>query len=234
MSNVISKTDIVNIARTRAQLELIDDIDGATDADARKSRLILREVEDLVLRMFPWKHAAKRVELQNIGQQGNPSYEYQYRYQLPADYAYIWQLYPEGGYDTAHWGRYYENLAYIYYAGGFVGGTFDLQNLGEIIGDEFQSNVFPMYCLYTARGPVDYSKVDPQFVDVMKVELMKRFIEMKGLGAEEYTALNRNMRAERKEAKKLASIQNREAHSVSEPQIVQTLSRAIRGRRGYR
>lgn len=233
MSNVISKEELVNFARLRAQLPILESIDDTSNSDVRTSLLLLKEVEDRVLRMFPWSHASKRVELEASPEGGDISYEYNFRYKLPTDYAFIWQLYAEGGLDSELYGQFFANISYAYYSGSFIGGTFKVQDLGEIIGQEFHANASPIYCLYTARGVVDYTKADPQFMDVMKSELTKRFVDIRGLPVEEYVAVSRSLDKDSREARKLASVQNRQAHSVGESRIVEVVGRSLRGRRGY-
>lgn len=232
MNNIISKTELINIARLRAGHKAIDTLDNA-DPDARTANLLFKEVEDQALRVFPWKHAAKRVELQRL-ENGDITFEYNFRFKLPEDAVYIWHFYPQGGFDSGLYGRFFYEQAYSYYLATYGEGSAFRSNLGEIIRDEFHSNTAPIYCLYTFRGEYDYSKMDPQFIDVVKNALIERYLELKSLTAEEHTARTRSLEKSKREAKKMASIQNREAYSVQEPQIIQRLSRSLYNRRGRR
>jgi hypothetical protein len=104
------KTEIVNLALTSIGGPPIADIEDDSP-QAVVARTIYNACRDFVLEDFPWAFARKRVAVQKSTTA--PVFEYQYKYDLPADYLRMLKVYPSYGLD--------EFMQTIGFGGGYVG-----------------------------------------------------------------------------------------------------------------
>ena len=149
--NNLTPTEVVNEALIMCKKGPVEDITNPRGAEDRKASILYKGRLQSAVAGYPWPFLTTRKRLKGLEDNGDAQKGYVYRYELPEDYAYIWDFYyakeryPQYG---AVW-----NTAYYYPAygrHGLLGGYND--NEGEILDNEFQTDLPEVYALYTRVG----------------------------------------------------------------------------------
>lgn len=91
-----SWTAIANSALIKLGASLITSIELDQTKEAKLCRERYEDVRDIVLRMYPWNCAVKRIQL--APSSTAPAFDYASEFILPSDCVRIYQIFPEGDY----------------------------------------------------------------------------------------------------------------------------------------
>lgn len=225
--NTLTLLEIINNAARATRKGELASLDEET-ANGKTGRAYLKRVFQKLLACYPWYNMAQRVKLDEDGTPNSAS-RYTLRYSIPSDamaiwdiynnaseykkYGYIWDYHPRRSYTWP-----YDDLS------GIIGG------LGEIVDGHIESDYSPLYVLYTPQIDVfqfDVTKLSVQFVEVLINE-----ISMLYEGSNTDAELKKlNIRQHDNEVKRMqtnASIQNRKAHRVKQPHVIELIRYFLR------
>lgn len=91
----IDKIQICNRGLVNLGLKTINSFDDASD-EASACSVIWDQLRREVLNLHPWTFATKRADLARSTT--NPLFNYAYRYKMPADFLWLWQVYQDPDY----------------------------------------------------------------------------------------------------------------------------------------
>ena len=220
--------EIINPALARTRNGVLESIDD-TDDTGQKAVVFFVDLVREAMGTYPWPFLTKSVELERTGS-NDTRREYRNTYRMPPDYLHIWDFYVtldrRPNYALHYdWRGHHSPLSYPLhdYDGAY-------NKLGRITDHSFRSDSDRIYALYTPRPKeddgatglrhLDISRWTPQLKTWVKKELMVALEQGHSGDVEKALPLIGMHRKDAERMKTQASVENRKAHRLDEPLII--------------
>ena len=204
-----SRLGIINVALGRAGYAEVEALEDTSKAFRQASRFYDARVDGL-LGMFPWNFATRKLRMtQTVLPEAHPTGKI-YRYDLPSDGVYLWDVYPYRGF-SREFNDSWDGIQYPYVIFPVVSlGELTLDpTVGEFLDGAFYSNYESMYCLYTHNSPVRPQDFTVQFRDTLMLQIEDDLRVGRQKDAETLSVLGGQNKAAREALLVPASYENR-------------------------
>lgn len=227
MTNSLTLLEIVNEACEEARQGELSNLGEETPL-ARRSRRHYKRTFQRLVSSYPWPYLTKRVELvQDANHVTTGASAYRYRYQIPRDAAFLWDIYRTPS-NYRQYGYLWDYGSYRAYAFPYDDHSALMGDTGELVNGGVESNYSQMFCLYTPKveNPLTYNtlQLTQQFVEVLIKEMAILYegdnnnVELKKLNIAQH-------KSDIREMKTLSAIQNRKAQKITQPHVISLIDR---------
>ena len=221
VKNSLDKTEIINQVLFATSNSHVANLKSSNNSEVAKILGSYKRLYQFLLTKYPWSFATNRVELirDNANDAQKKKYGYNYRYSLPVDLKYLWELsrsptitkYPESNWDLQS--RYsYWNFIPTTLANYFTEIAQDV-----FYGEKYMySNIDTLWCLYTHDQDVPESQMNVEFVEVMINSLINNVHESKQEAVDKLAYINQKTRRDNEEA--MANVSRTDGRTKEIPQ----------------
>lgn len=167
-----TELDIINAVSVKVGKGILTSTQASDDEDVREILLGYKLRYELLLATFPWSFASNRDELQRHNLPSTDNSGFAYRYSLPPDGLYLWEIYrhpQESLYNT----NAYDNRRYNYtpYPILDIDASILSPNVGTLLNGYIYSSAPQLYALYTRRGRIEPQNFTAQFKRILENEI---------------------------------------------------------------
>ena len=225
MASTLTEAEILNTAADTSGLGIFDDPAADDSLEARRVRLAYKVGINALSSRFPWTFLSKNDDLYKDATYSEPGF-YQYRYQVPRDAKFIWEIYKT---ESSFRGLSYTGTGYPFFQVG-VGRAFDPEvvsrDVAELIDGRIYSNIDGLKILYTRSGVADPEAFSSNFVDLLIMRMQEHILKSRQVSPDSLAVTLRENDAQRDSILSVESLQNRHRGARIEPS--ETLAK-IRG-----
>ena len=216
--SALSKLELINLCLGRAGSDALPALESVSTTEGKQALLFFDDRFCQLVSKFPWPFITKRVLLDQV--QGKTQ-RFQYKYRIPNDVLYIWDIYPDKRNARIYPSSW--DLTYIPYElyenFNFFG---DTENY-EIIDNHIESSYTRVYLHYTTANEVPIETANQQFLSILKHEITNDLLRAKGVDTERLALEDSNAEKVRQDSFGRQSIENRKSVSLPRAKIMTKL-----------